>query len=372
MAYPHSSSFLTSQRTETDPVAEKIVDELFQHYNLDKVDFLFRQIPMHCEEKNFPEFLGEYIDNIGELPEWIDFNKIKGAQNIFALYGREILLALLCRSLPMTYICENGAQVLMTTARLIDFPKSPKYERRLLETLQFLINVSSDKNTEEHYQDGLITIKKVRLIHATIRRYIHENEQWPAAYGQPINQEDQLITMCAFSIEVVRALRKMGVYLNEEEREAWCHLWFVTAYLLGVKDNLIPNSYEDCADLSKKILDTQARKSEAGIILVQSCVEFMSGFVPHHLLHSFSYSVFKYLNDEPYRSMMGLDQTHWFWDRVMPRLLIATLGIDQRLSGNSRLARMIVKRINKWLINGLERTVKRDQTYFYLPKALKT
>jgi len=55
--YPHTAEQLSAYRSQTDPYAEKIVNELFKHYNLDEVKFLFRQIPSHFENNDFPDFL---------------------------------------------------------------------------------------------------------------------------------------------------------------------------------------------------------------------------------------------------------------------------------------------------------------------------
>ena len=78
-------------------------------------------------ENDFPAFLAAYISDIGTLPSWVNMEQIKKGQQVFWDYGREVILALLCRSLPMSYICGNGAKVLTTTTRLIDIPKNPKY-----------------------------------------------------------------------------------------------------------------------------------------------------------------------------------------------------------------------------------------------------
>ena len=346
------------------------MDQLSGHYQPDQVKTLFRHIQEYGRHPDVPEFLRTFIEEPGELPAWIDPQKLEKGRAVFRNFGREIILALLCRSLPMCYICAHGAHVLTTTSRLIDIPKNPDYTRRLLETLQFVINVS-DHDITQAGGTGIITIRKVRLIHAAIRRFIHEKMEWDTGrFGVPVNQEDQLITMSGFGMEVVKALAKMGIHLGREDRDAWCHLWETTGFLLGIEEPLLPRDYESCCEMSDRILASQARHSEDGLRLCLSCVEFMSGLLPHRLLYPFSYSVFKYLNDAPHLEIMGYHQPNRFWDWLMPRLLKSTLGIDQRLERRSPLLKFLIRTINGWLIKGLSKTVMKNEKYFYLPDSL--
>jgi hypothetical protein len=369
--YPLSTAQLDALRDRTDPAAETVVNKLFAHYGLERANFLFRHISQYEYQGQIPEFMRDFLEDPGALPDWVDPEKIQQGREVFQNYGREVILALLCRSLPMCYICENGAHVLTTTARLIDIPKNPNYARRLLETFQFVINVC-EGDLLEWGGKSVISIRKVRLIHATIRRYIRENMDWPAAeYGEPINQEDQLITLSAFSLEVVKALDKMGIRLSEQEREGWLQLWRLTGYLLGIEERLLPQNFKACEEMSEKILSSQARKSEGGQLLCHSCMEFMSRLLPISLLRPFSYSVFKYMNDEAYRGMMGFDRKHWLWDRVMPRLMKSTLGVDQKWERRSPLLKAVIRFMNRLLINGLSKIVMKNEKYFYLPASLK-
>lgn len=371
--YRYTTEQLDALRDRTDPLAEHIVDELKEHYQLDQINFLFRQIPQHLAKNDFPLFLATYISDIGDLPSWIDLDKIHKGQEVFWDYGREVILALLCRSLPMSYICGNGAKVLTTTTRLIDIPKNPKFTRRLLETLQFVVNICSDDSSMDKLGKGLICIKKVRLIHATIRRFIKQAGDWPSEeLGEPINQEDLLITMCSFNIEVVKGLARMGIHLEAEQREAWSHLWFVVGYLLGIEEKMLPQSFAACEELSQRILVSQAAKTEEGQLLVASCVTFLAEITPIPFIgHSFSYATFKAINDPQYHEMMGLSEKHRYWDWLLPKLLRTTLGIDQKLEKRSPIFHTIIHFINKWLITGLLKIVMRDEKYFYLPESLK-
>ena len=70
--YPYTTQELDAIRHHTDPKAEYIVDQLMEHYRLDQIDFLFRQIPQHLAKDDFPEFLATYMNTDGTRFEAIE------------------------------------------------------------------------------------------------------------------------------------------------------------------------------------------------------------------------------------------------------------------------------------------------------------
>jgi hypothetical protein len=368
--YPYATQQLDQLRTHTDPDAEAVVDQLFQHYSLEQTHVLFRHIVEYQQQTTVPEFLRSFLEEPGELPAWVNPKRVKAGQKLFKKHGRDILLALLCRSLPMCYICANGAEVLHTTARLLDQPKNPDYIRRLLETTQFLIKVCDDDILQTG-GDSIITIRKVRLIHATIRRYIDENQNWDPELGQPINQEDQLITLSAFSLEVLKGLELMGNRISDQEREDWCHLWATTGVLLGIQETYIPQTYAGFEAMSQNILASQAQTSEVVQQLCASCVNFMNRLWPLGFLRPLSYSFVKHFNDPTYRSLMGFNKKQALWDRLMPWIMKNTLGLDNRIERASITLRLLIRLMNRWLISTLSKTLLKGKEYFYLPQSLK-
>jgi len=89
---------------------------------------------------------------------------------------------------------------------------------------------------------GRLTIQKVRLMHATIRRLAPTAPTWKNDFGLPVNQEDLVGTMLAFSWIAVDGLEKIGVELTDDDREAYVHCWNVVGHLLGIRDDLLPIS----------------------------------------------------------------------------------------------------------------------------------
>ncbi len=369
--YPYSTAELDALRSNTDPKAEAVLDRLLEHFSHQEINTLFRYLSTYEHHDEVPEFLREFVEDPGALPDWVDEHKIRIGQQVFSAFGREIILSLLCRSLPMCYICGFGAEVLGTTTRLIDIPKNPNFRRRLLETFQFLIDVSRFDLVSQAGR-GVIAARKVRLIHATIRRFIANQMEWPTEHlGEPINQEDQLMTMSAFGLEVIRSLKRMGINLNREEKEGWCHLWFTVGYLLGVEEEFIPADYDQCVQMSERIYASQARKTDIGLLLCASCREFMADLLPFNMLKAFSNAVFKYLNEPQYRDTMGYDTKNPFWDWFMPIMIHSTLGRDDERIKRSPVWRFLLHWMNNWLMGGLSRMVRARDREFDLPENLK-
>src|SRR6201999_3276000 len=125
-------------------------------------------------------------------------------QEVFACYGPQICLCLLCKSLPEAYACAKGAQVLYRTGRLTDQDGTMRtFTRRLMETSQFVVNVCIPGGLEPNGK-GIVTSQKVRLIHAAIRYFIKKGEWDVATLGEPINQEDMAGTLQSFSTLILQ------------------------------------------------------------------------------------------------------------------------------------------------------------------------
>jgi hypothetical protein len=169
-------------------------------------------------------------------------------RQLFETNASSIFLILACYSLPSAYAAANGARVLGRTRYLLETPI-----RRLCETAQFVIDVMTNP-----YERGLESARRVRLIHAAIRRLISsdEREQWDAlAWGVPLNQEDQAGTLMSFSWVVLDGLRKLGAesVADARTRDATIEVWSWIGSHLGIQPILLPKSFEEAEALTRAI-----------------------------------------------------------------------------------------------------------------------
>ena len=336
---------------------------------------LVRSSAVAGQMRSHPRELVDYFDPI-EAPPWVDQDKLSKAGGLWEQNMLAILGALYCASLPYCYLMEKGIPVLYETARL----KEERYiYQRMYETGLFLgavmspgglriisdIDVDSDDHTLDilnkldpggaWYLDGgrlkrrnesgsavdplmvsnearqsrpsakryiwgkgLISAKKVRFLHASMRFMLTRPDRvkpfgprnesagvaeslgqlespWDESkLGKPVNQEDLAYTLLTFGYVIPAALRKWGLRWTLAEREAYLHLWKVVGYAMGLKDELLTDNWDEAESLFNKIHEHQAKASRQAKELTDSLIRLLQDYLP---------------------PILGLD-------RALPRLLI--------------------------------------------------
>jgi hypothetical protein len=183
-----------------------------------------------------PELENELPEELrGDLPAWHDNQLLQDGQKFFRNNALEIATALFTASLPLTYTAKRGARVLTATAEMT----SGNINRRVAETGRMLLDLMTLDDPEHPLQPGTAgsnAARGVRLFHAAVRHMLWDKktEQEREQYF-PINQEDLLGALVAFTVVVLDSLDKMGVSVTPSEQEAYVHLWVVTGHLLGIK-----------------------------------------------------------------------------------------------------------------------------------------
>jgi len=155
--------------------------------------------------------------------------------------------------------------------------------RRLFETGRLLIDCCAEQGALRPGREGWRSAVRVRALHARVRRRLllrgaSGGEAWDCARdGVPINQEDQAVTLLAFSYNVLAGLELIrgGPVPGEEER-AYLHLWRWVGRLLGLRDEL--NPCRAGMPLAKATLES--------IVLHLLHPDALSVRVAHHLLRA--------------------------------------------------------------------------------------
>jgi hypothetical protein len=244
-------------RAVGDPAVDRLVDEYLEH-SPGQLGPLCRQLFSAPKLPEHP-LVGAYLARLsGEVS--LDPEAFTEGQKLFDLYGPEVLLVLGSCSLPLAYAAGNGVQVVARAKRLKDDPI-----RRLCDTAQMVINVM---------QPGALTAgaigwwsaRKVRLIHALVRRHVQADlpSPWDPAWGTPINQEDQAGTLLTFSVGVLHGLRRMGATISTKQGDAYVRTWGAVGALLGVNGALLPQTEADAAALAMRIGARQIRRTPEG------------------------------------------------------------------------------------------------------------
>lgn len=209
------------------------------------------------------------------LPAWIDLNRIKEGQKVFTQYGPEISMLLMFKSLPECYACGNGVNVLYQTGKFTYEDDARLFSKRLLDTATFVQDVLTEGSFEGQ-KEGLKSILRIRTIHATARQMVLKRNIWDVhKYGQPINQEDMLGTLMAFSISVLQGLERLGACLSVQEAEDFYYVWRVAGEALGIERDMIPMNVDEGYELSDCIMAHQMGGTPEGDLLLKSIIRFV-------------------------------------------------------------------------------------------------
>ncbi len=246
-------------RNQGDPKA----DSAFQYlYHDPQVYKEFLQISSNKTlvlfGENYKE-LTSFIDEI-QLPGNVDHVRLKNGARFFEKNAQSILPILGFYSLPYCYAGARGARVLFHSKRLLNDPFN-----RLIETAQFVFDVCKSGAFED-YSNGLVSIAKVRLMHAAARHYTSKD----ITDETPVNQQDMIGTLLSFSLLVIRGLRKLGISMTKREIDGYVYLWNVIGAGLGIKLQYLPSSIAVASKLEAEIRKSEFIQSEEGIALTRA------------------------------------------------------------------------------------------------------
>lgn len=266
-----TDDFLDPKRNIGDPPADALIARFFAENEIDRVNSLMRGI---VRDNILPPDLAEFLEQVAVPPTWADPAKIRLGEQLFWRLGVPMIAALLCEGLPFCYAGSKGVQVLALTTRLYTNPT-----RRIIETAQMVVDVMSPGGLSPG-GIGLRTAQKVRLMHAGVRFQIARSGCWNSDWGAPVNQEDLAGTLIAFSWIALDALQKLGLSYSPEEAEAFLHCWNVVGHVLGIQDDLLPQSESAAAALAAAIARRQFAASPEGQQLEAALLEMMQHIVP--------------------------------------------------------------------------------------------
>ena len=206
----------------------------------------------HSKEEAFRILHKKVFSNI---PEWVDPEMLKQGQDVFWLHFFPIVFALGAYSLPVTYLCADGAEVLACTGR---FKRG--VPARLLETAAFVYGIMIDEDVLGVNGRGRSDVINVRLLHAKVRRFLLHNHGWEStALGAPINHEDQAGTLVSFSYLTIMYCESLGLSFTDQERKAYHHVWRYVGWALGIPEEMLTEHYSNDRAYAHAILTRNIR-----------------------------------------------------------------------------------------------------------------
>jgi hypothetical protein len=231
--------FLDGLRRQGDPLADQAVARLIQDGGIAQVNRLFGILRSDDQPipPDAPAAFREFLAQTNRIPAGVDLERVERGEAVFMQHAFTAALVLLGKSLPEGYQAPCLTEILMISR---DLAKSP-YDR-LLGVLQMVVRVCS---VHGFAPDGavVITAQKMRLLHAGVRTIVPgKRPGYTERHGVPVNHEDMLATIVAFSYLVIDGLRRLDVGLTDEQAEDFYYLWAVFARMTGIHPADDPDS----------------------------------------------------------------------------------------------------------------------------------
>ena len=297
---------LEQYRFKTDPLADEVIKDYFP----EQKQFLFGHLSgltvnsSQLNETAHPSLKALYNDILSKASRVPPEVMVHG-QQFFNKHASDIMLLLGLLSLPYCYAAANGAEVLIRSKRILDEP-----EKRLLETAEFVFDVMHHEAFQAKSK-GLVSILKVRLMHAAARWYAKQGNWNTEILGEPVNQEDMSGTNLAFSLIVIRGLKKLGKTVSNKESLGYINYWNQVGLMLGIEVQLLPTSNKEAYVLERNIRERQFAESESGRRLTKSLLKYFEKATIDSPLKGQSTSFVAYLLGDKVSGILGVENTRF-------------------------------------------------------------
>ena len=198
-----------------------------------------------------PADLTAYLQRVNRLPSWADRAKLRLAADfnrrkdtyLFMLYGlgSGIMSTVIPREARSVYWSAGGADM----------------KDRAAKTFTFGYDLS-ELTAFDPWGEFVVTANKTRLVHAAVRHLLPQSPHWQAVADEPrripISNGDILVTFHSLGTFVHKKLTEWRVPMTAAEEDAFLHMWQVALYLLGVREEFIPQTWAAAYAQSAQVL----------------------------------------------------------------------------------------------------------------------
>jgi hypothetical protein len=191
--------------------------------------------------------------------------------------------------------------------------------RRLLETMQHFISVTSTLPEIQPHGPGFVSTVRVRLLHASVRRRLLQLERERPGYfpiedlGVPINDLHSIGTISAYATATVyMALPRLGIVLSDQEADDYLALWRWIGHLLGTPVDFMADRASAKA-MMESVMVAELNPSENSRILVNNVLTAMSNVPPLYTSREMLAAQAYKMNGDDYAAALGVEKPAWTW-----------------------------------------------------------
>jgi len=368
-----TDEFLDSMRQVTDPEADRLVAELFTGGGVEALLKLksFLDAWDAPATPDLPAPVREFFERPVEYPPWVDFDRIRLAEDLFVSYGPVTTVTLLLNAVPHFFTNPAGARSFYLAK--IFSPDSVR--NRMHEVPQFVINITQHGGLAQTVTPegavekgpGVITAQKLRVAHARIRLLLklhqqRKEDEWDlGGLGEPINQEDLAEALMYFCLWTIEGLKKVGIDQTPEEEEATLMSWKTVGFLLGLREELQPKGVAEAFVLRDTIARRQTRVTPEARALISEMLGIVRGMLPFWH-RQWPAGLMRYQLGDELADSLGVPNP-----RLLGWLLTTTRPIWGEHRVFAKLAMLISPPVVKWLVT---QDRKGNRGAFFIPERL--
>ncbi|OAA74564.1 hypothetical protein LEL_08145 [Akanthomyces lecanii RCEF 1005] len=235
------------------------------------------------------------------VPDWVDWEQIERGQKFLYRYAMANLLGFALQG----FLGENSAasgvvEVLVRTGGF----STNSLRRRLIETFQFLLQVTKNIDAIKPDGEGHITTVRVRLLHSAVRERIMKLVNTRVDYfdvekfGVPVNTLDSIHSITTFCCNHMwLQLPLMGVYPSEQETADYIALFRWIGYLLATPDEYFATSAQAKATMESMLLHEQ-KLTDNSVVVGYNFVQCVKDLPPFNISADFIEAGSRVLNGD--------------------------------------------------------------------------
>ncbi|KAI0419898.1 hypothetical protein F5X98DRAFT_61469 [Xylaria grammica] len=281
--------------------------------------------------------LEQFWAQLHAVPDWVDWAQLERGQRFFYRHAAANLMGFALQG----FVGENSAasgvvEVLVRTGGF----STRVLLHRLLETFQWLLQVTESLQAIQPGGSGHISTVRIRLLHSSVRqRLLKMVESRPEyfdveTYGVPVNTLDSIHSIATFCCNHMwLQLPRMGVNPTEQEKEDYIALFRYIGYLLATPDEYFANVDQAKATMESMLVHELKVTKTSRIV----CFNFIKSLVdlpPFNVSKEFIEAGSRVLNGDELCDELEMGRPGWVpyacfrghcW-------LVSALAIAQRLS----------------------------------------
>ncbi|PVI02313.1 hypothetical protein DM02DRAFT_613008 [Periconia macrospinosa] len=260
--------------------------------------------------------LNEFWNQVNSVPEWVDWEQLERGQRFFYRYAVGNIIGFALQG----FVGENSAstsvvEVLLRTGGF----STRSLRRRLLETFQFVLEVTHSLDFIKPGGKGHETTVRARLLHSMVRQRLLRvaEAKGPSyydtsVYGIPVNTLDSIHSITTFSCNHAwKQLPPMGIRPSQGEIDDYIALWRYVAHVIGTPTHFFETSSQAKA-LMESLSYTELQITPSSVIIGHNFVEALKDLPPMNVSAGFIQAGSRRLNGDDVCDGLGMGKPGWY------------------------------------------------------------